>query len=123
MAKVLIVDDSPDVRQQLRTLLPLAGPIDIVGEAADGHEVIRQLAGLCPDSAAGCVILLDLQMPGMNGYEAAREIRRRWPLCRLVALTVHDDATTRRNAREAGIDEFLVKGAPLEALVDAICAT
>jgi DNA-binding NarL/FixJ family response regulator len=120
--QVLIVDDSPDVRQELRTLLPLAGSIEVVGEAADGWEAIRRVAELQQDAAGVCVILLDLQMPGMDGYQAAREIKRRWPRCRLVALTVHDDAAARLRASEAGVDEFLVKGAPLQALVDAISA-
>jgi DNA-binding NarL/FixJ family response regulator len=120
VAKVLIVDDSADVRQELHTLLSLAGSIDVVGEAADGQEAIQQLAALGSDSASACAVLLDLQMPGMNGHEAAREIKRRWPRCRLVALTVHDDAIARQKASEAGIEEFLVKGAPLQALVDAI---
>ena len=113
--QVLIVDDNPEVRRELRTLLPLAGDIEVVGEAADGLEALRLAEALRPQ-----VILLDLQMPVMDGYEAARQIKRRWPACRVVALTIHDDALTRERATQAGTDVFVVKGSSLETLVAAI---
>ncbi len=115
--RVLIVDDSIQVRQELRTLLPLAGDIEIVGEAADGLEAIRLVQMLQPD-----VILLDLQMPIMDGYEAARLIKDRCPSCRVVALTVYGDPASRNRATQAGVDAFLVKGVPVESLVQAISA-
>jgi DNA-binding NarL/FixJ family response regulator len=113
--RILIVDDSLQVRRELRTLLPLAGDLEVVGEAADGEEAIRLAEALRPH-----VILLDLQMPVLDGYEAARRIKDRWPACRVVALTVHDDEPTRQKASRAGVDVFLVKGAPLGTLVAAI---
>jgi len=113
--RVLIVDDSPQVRQELCTLLPLAADVEVVGEAANGLEAIRQAEALHPD-----VVLLDLQMPVMDGIEAARRIRAVCPPCRLVALTVHGDPVTRHRAAEAGVDVFLVKGIAVEALVHAI---
>jgi DNA-binding NarL/FixJ family response regulator len=113
--RVLIVDDSPQVRQELQTLLPLAGDIEIVGEAADGLEAIRAAQMLQPE-----VILLDLQMPVMDGYQAARQIKAICPACRVVALTVHSDPASRSQAAEAGVDVFLVKGASVETLVQAI---
>ncbi len=113
--RILIVDDSLQVRQELRTLLPLAGDVEVVGEAADGAEAIRLAETLRPQ-----VILLDLQMPVLDGYAAARRIKDRWPDCRVVALTVHDDEATRQKAGQAGVDVFLVKGSPLGTLVEAI---
>ena len=114
--RVLIVDDSPQVRQELCTLLPLAGDIEIVGEAADGLEAIRLTNVLQPK-----VVLLDLQMPVMDGYQTARQIKVDWPSCRVVALTVHGDEATRQKATQAGVDVFLVKGVSLDTLVRAIC--
>lgn len=113
--RILVVDDNAEVRRELRTLLPLAGDLEVVGEAADGLEAVRLVEALRPHA-----ILLDLHMPVLDGCEAARRIKDRWPACRVIALTVHDDQTTRQKARQAGVDVFLVKGAPLAALVDAI---
>jgi DNA-binding NarL/FixJ family response regulator len=113
--QVLIVDDSPQVRQELRTLLTLAGEIEIVGEATDGLEAVRLAGALQPD-----VVLMDLEMPVMDGYEAARQIKSRWPACRVVALTVHGYEAARQKASQSGVDVFLVKGASVETLVQAI---
>jgi DNA-binding NarL/FixJ family response regulator len=113
--RLLIVDDSPQVRQELRTLLPLTGDIDIVGEAADGLEAIRLAQVLQPD-----VVLLDLQMPVLDGYQAARQIKALCPSCRVVALTVYGDPASRERAAEAGVDVFLVKGVSMDNLVQAI---
>lgn len=114
--RLLIVDDSPHVRKELRTLLPLAGDIEIVGEAADGLEAIRLSNLLQPE-----VVLLDLQMSVMDGYQTAWQIKVDWPSCRVVALTVHGDKATRKKATQAGVDVFLVKGVSLDTLVQAIC--
>jgi DNA-binding NarL/FixJ family response regulator len=113
--RVLIVDDSPQVRQELRTLLPLAGDIEIVGEAADGQEAIQMAGALCPQ-----VILMDLEMPVLDGYEATRQIKVLSPSCRVVALTVHGDESARQKAMQAGADLFLVKGVSVKALVGAV---
>jgi DNA-binding NarL/FixJ family response regulator len=113
--RVLIVDDSPQVRQELRTLLPLAGDIEIVGEAADGWEAIRLARALQPE-----VVLMDLEMPLLDGYEATRQIKADSSSCRVVALTVYGSPASRDQASEAGVDAFLVKGVSVEDLVQAI---
>jgi DNA-binding NarL/FixJ family response regulator len=140
MIKVLIVDDILEVRQELRTVLSLAVnssrwtadrkhpadkehpadislpfEIEIVGEAANGREAICQVEALQPD-----VILLDLEMPILNGYEAASQIKAHRPTCRIIALTVHGYEEARQRALQAGMDDFIVKGAPVEMLVEAI---
>jgi DNA-binding NarL/FixJ family response regulator len=113
--KVLIVDDKAMVRQDLRTLLGLSEDIKIVGEATNGQEAIDQVDTLRPD-----VVLLDLEMPVLDGYEAASQIRTRFPSSRIVALTVHSCAEDYQHAFEAGVDTFVVKGAPIDELIKAI---
>lgn len=113
--RVLIVGDNAQVRHELRTLLPLAGDIDIVGEAADGREAIRLLPALRPD-----IVLIDLEMPILDGYDAAAHIKAASPSCRVIALTAHGDEAARQKAARCGIDAFLVKGTDLESLVGAI---
>jgi DNA-binding NarL/FixJ family response regulator len=113
--RVLIVDDSAQVRRELRILLPLAGDIEIVGEAPDGQEAIRLAQALQPE-----VVLMDLEMPILDGYEATRQIKAGSPSCRVVALTVYGDPASRNRAAQAGVDAFLVKGISVESLVQAI---
>jgi len=66
------------------------------------------------------VILLDLEMPVMDGYQAAPQIKAVCPACRVVALTVYGDPASRNRATQAGVDRFLVKGVSVESLVQAI---
>ena len=115
LLRVLIVDDMPQVRQELRLLLSLTGELEIVGEAANGAEAIGQVEALRPDA-----VVLDLEMPVLDGYAAARQIKTRWPACRVIALTVHDGEAERQRAAQAGVDAFIVKGVPVEILVQAI---
>jgi len=113
--QVLIVDDVPQVRQDLCTLLSLIGEIQIAGEASNGLEAVLQVEALQPD-----VVLMDLEMPALDGYEATRQIKARFPACRVIALTVHGYEEARQKAIQAGVDGFIVKGAPVETLVQAI---
>jgi DNA-binding NarL/FixJ family response regulator len=113
--RILIVDDIPQVREDLHTLLTLAGDIEVVGEAINGLDGVRQASAIRPE-----VVLMDLEMPVLDGYEATRQIKTLDPACRIVALTVHDDEEARQKASQAGVDDFIVKGAPLETLVNAI---
>jgi DNA-binding NarL/FixJ family response regulator len=115
--RVLIVDDVDQVRQDLRTLLTLAGNIEIVGEAANGLEAVRMAEALQPET-----VLMDLEMPVMDGYAAARRIRAACPACRVVALTIHAGEAERQQALQAGMADVVVKGAPLEVLLRAIWA-
>ena len=116
--RVLIVDDTERVRQDLRTFLTLTGNIEIVGEASNGSEAIRLVDALCPQ-----VILMDLEMPIMDGYEATHQIKVRQPSCRVITLTIHAGEIEQQRAFQAGADDFIVKGVPLETLLQAIWAT
>lgn len=113
--RLLIVDDAPQVREELRKLLQLEGNIEVAGEAANGLEAISQTRALQPD-----VVLMDLEMPVLDGYEATRQIKALFPVCRVVALTLHGYAAAREKAIRAGVDFFIEKGAPLDDLVQAI---
>ena len=118
--RVLIVDDMAQVRHDLRTVLQLAGQaaglqIEVVGEAGNGQEAIQRATELEPD-----VVLMDLEMPVMGGYEATRQIKTHFPDCRVIALTIHGDETVRQQASQAGVDDFIVKGAPINSLIQAL---
>jgi DNA-binding NarL/FixJ family response regulator len=115
--RVLIADDRPQVRQELRAILPLVGDVVVVGEAADGLEAVRLVAALRPHA-----VLLDLEMPILDGYQAAVQIRAACPTCRIVALTIHDDEAARREAASAGVDVFVVKGALVSVIAEALGA-
>jgi DNA-binding NarL/FixJ family response regulator len=110
--KLLIVDDVPQVRKELRALLSLVGEVEVVGEAGNGLEAIRLAETLKPD-----VILMDLEMPVLDGYEATQQIKASQPHCKVIALTVHDYEVARENATQAGVDAFVVKGAPVETII------
>jgi DNA-binding NarL/FixJ family response regulator len=113
--RLMIADDVPQVRADLRTILGLAEGIEVVGEAENGVEAVIQAARLQPD-----VILMDLEMPLMDGFEATRLIKKQSPACRVIALTVHGYKEAQEKACRAGIDSFIVKGVPLLSLVHEI---
>src|SRR3989304_6854607 len=109
---ILIVDDVPQVRRQRRTLLTLLDTIDIVGEAENGQEAIGLAATLQPD-----VIIMDVEMPIVDGITATRLIKQQCPQCRVIILSIHSDETVRAKAQLAGADDFVDKGAPPAALL------
>jgi DNA-binding NarL/FixJ family response regulator len=111
--KVLIVDDRTQTREGLKALLATAPPVHVVGEAADGEEVISLVEKYRPD-----VVLMDVSMPVMDGLEATRFIKAQWPEIRVIVLTI--TAALRAEALAAGADAFLVKGCPIGELLTAI---
>ena len=113
--RVLIVDDVPQVRRELRTLLPLLDDVEIVGEAGDGRSAIELATALQPD-----IVLMDVEMPIVDGLTATRSIKQQYPLCRIIILSIHNEEAVRVQARAAGADHFIDKGAPLTTLMQAI---
>jgi len=113
--RVLIVDDTPDVRCDLRQFLDLTGDLEVIGEAANGLEAIRLTAELSPD-----VVVMDLEMPVMDGFQATRQIKAQVHAPRIVILSIHAGMEERQRAMEAGADAFFMKGNSYDALVRSI---
>ncbi len=116
--RVLIVDDLPHVRQELRTLLQLTDEVQVVGEAMNGQQAITQAEKFRPD-----VIVMDLEMPVMDGITAAREIKAHGWANRIIMLSVHADTDAMQRARDAGVDVFVDKASHFEKLLSVIVAT
>jgi len=106
MIRVLIADDEDMIRTALATLLALEEDLDVVAECADGESAVARALELRPD-----VCLLDLEMPGIDGVEAAARIRQRVP-ARCVVVTRHARPGVLRRALSAGVDGFVPKSRP-----------
>lgn len=117
MIKVLLVDDQALVRQGLATLLALEEGIQIVGEAGDGDEAVKQVGFLQPD-----VVLMDMRMPKKSGVEATQEIHKRYPAVKVLILTTYDEDDLIVGALKAGASGYLLKDSPSEKLATAIRA-
>ncbi|MFO0587417.1 MAG: response regulator transcription factor [Polyangiaceae bacterium] len=115
--RVLIAEDHTIVRQGLIALLGTEHGIQIVGEAADGHEAVASTLRLKPH-----VVLMDLAMPGMNGVEATRAIKKDAPDTAVLILSMHAAEEHVRPAVRAGATGYLLKGSGLSDLVSAIRA-
>jgi DNA-binding NarL/FixJ family response regulator len=113
--RVLLADDHMIFREGLRTLLSLEKDLQVVGEAGDGIEAVRLAADLKPD-----VAVMDIQMPNVNGIEAACEIRRASPEVRVIGLSVHTDRRLVTGMLAAGARGYLPKNCAGEELVRAI---
>ncbi|WP_055618018.1 response regulator transcription factor [Streptomyces phaeochromogenes] len=113
--KVLLAEDQSMVREALAALLGLEPDIDVVAQVARGDEVLAAVRGHDVD-----VALLDIEMPGATGIEAAAELHREFPELKLVILTTFGRPGYLRSAMEAGADAFLVKDAPAAQLAEAI---
>ncbi|MGE5262518.1 MAG: response regulator [Acidobacteriota bacterium] len=113
--RVLLVDDHAILREGLRALLSYYDDIQVVGEAADGAESVTRAGELQPD-----IILMDIAMPGMNGLEATREIRTRFPETRVLILTQHEDPQYVLPLLQAGASGFVSKRALGTDLITAL---
>lgn len=115
MIRVLVVDDHDLVRQAVSALLDDAGDITVVGQCADGGESVQAAARIEPD-----VVLMDLSMPVLDGFEATREVIRAHPPARVVILTSTLSCTNVHRARQAGAVGYQLKTAPPAKLVRAV---
>lgn len=115
--RVLLADDHTVVRESMRDILNLQPDIEVVGEARTGVEAVRLAVLLRPD-----VILMDIEMPGMDGLEATRTILDQCPEAGILALTAHEDEAHIFALLEAGAEGYIVKSARLADVLAAIRA-
>jgi len=113
--RIFLADEYQIVRQGLRALLEKATGLEVVGEAASGPEVLRQVQDLAPD-----IVLLDLGLPELNGVEAIRQILAASPQVKIIALSIYDDRRFVVNILKAGATGYLLKDCAFEELSQAI---
>ncbi|MGV9196192.1 response regulator transcription factor [Arcanobacterium canis] len=114
MIKVLIADDQAMIRGAFAALLSFEDDIEVVGEASRGDDVVAAVEKLAPD-----VVLLDIEMPGLSGIDAADELLRRYGV-RVLIVTTFGRVGYVRRALDMGVHGFILKDAPVEELVQAI---
>jgi DNA-binding NarL/FixJ family response regulator len=112
---VLIVDDNPILRKELRSILTPQQEFEVSGEAGDGLEAIDSVKKLHPD-----LILMDLSMPLMSGLAATKEIKRQWPGTKILVFTIHKSPEYRTAALNAGADGYISKDSPRVELIQSI---
>ncbi len=115
--RIVLADDHPVVRGGLRALIETIEGLEVVGEAADGEEAVREVQLSKPD-----VVLMDVRMPGVDGVAATRRIREAAPETAVLMLTMYDDDATVFTAMQAGARGYLLKGADQDEIVAAIKA-
>lgn len=113
--RLLLVDDQRLMREGLHTLLEMEPGIEVAGEAGNGQEALDAYARLQPD-----VVLMDVRMPIMDGVEATRRLRQRWPAARVIILTTFDDDEYVFEGLRAGALGYLLKDVSMRELAEAI---
>ena len=110
--RVLLVDDQPLVRAGIAMLLSVEPDIEVVGETSDGDQAVEWARRLRPD-----VVLMDVRMPGTDGVEATRALRKAGHEVPVLVLTARDAVTDRVGGLDAGADDYLTKPFALEELL------
>lgn len=118
MIRVIVVDDQAVVCDGLELILGSDPQLQVIGKAYDGDQALEQVAEKQPD-----LVLMDLKMPGLNGIQATREIKRRHPEVKVLALTTYGDDEWVFDAIRAGADGYLLKGIKREELLNAVKGT
>lgn len=113
--RVVITDDSPFVRREIRAYLHTQPQIEVIGEAADGQAAVKMAQEREPD-----VILMDVNMPRMNGIEVTRRIHTALPEVKIIGLSMAGDVEVQQAMMAAGATEFVAKAEAPEAFVLAI---
>ncbi|GJL58552.1 MAG: hypothetical protein NPIRA03_14090 [Nitrospirales bacterium] len=115
--RVLLVDDHVMFRKGMQKLLEQYQDLEMVGDANDGEEAVMVVSQLKPD-----VVVMDNNMPNLNGIEATREICRQWPAIKVIGLSMNDETEIRAAMLDAGAVEYLQKNGTVTELYQAICA-
>jgi two-component system, NarL family, response regulator NreC len=115
--RLMLVDDHEVVRTGLKSYLQTQPGLEVIAEAGGGAEAIERAIELRPD-----IVLMDITMPGMDGLEATRQLKARWPEAVVLALTVHEDKFYFMEMLAAGASGYLTKQAAADELVQAIHA-
>lgn len=115
LIKILIVDDHPIVRSGLKSLLSAESDIDVIGEAVDGTEGVEMTGRLNPN-----VVLMDISMPTMDGMEATRQIKKKFPAVQILVLTMHRTDEFFFETLRAGASGYILKSAKTSDLLEAI---
>ena len=115
MTRVVIADDHPLMRGGIRLLLEQESDMEVVGEAADGEEAVR----LAVEKGAD-VVLMDVEMPGVDGLEATRRLQKQRPEAKVLALTIHDEPEYVEGLLAAGAHGYLLKGSSDSVVKEAV---
>jgi two-component system, NarL family, response regulator NreC len=115
--KIILADDHKIMRDGLRTLLEKELGMQVIGEAENGHKVVRLVHELLPD-----VVIIDIGMPDLNGIEATRQILAKNPNVKVIGLSMHSDKRFVAGMLSAGASGYLLKDCAFEELADAIHA-
>lgn len=113
--RVMLVDDNASYRQRVARLLQTQADLEVVGEAADGHEALSRAREVHPD-----VILIDFRMTGLDGFSAARTIVKELPQIKVFMLTAFPGALDRDKVARSGLHGLLVKDQPASEIFEAI---
>jgi DNA-binding NarL/FixJ family response regulator len=115
MIKLLIVDDHAVLRDGLKTIIESEDDIKVIGEAVSGSDALNKVNELAPN-----IILMDINLPGMNGIEVTRILKQQYPQIRVLILTMHSHEEYFMAAIKEGADGYLLKDAPSDQVVEAV---
>lgn len=113
MTKILIVEDNHRARLALKALVSQQAGINVISEASNGQEAILKIKKQIPD-----IVIMDVQMPVMDGLEATKVIKSKWSQIKIIILTMYPDYQA--DAMKAGADAFLLKGCPVEEMMSVL---
>ena len=113
--QILLVEDQTLMRQGLKTILDLEPGLHVVGEASDGESGVQLALELRPD-----IVLMDVQMPRLNGVEATTRLCRQWPVAKVIILTTFDRDDYLYQGVRAGAMGYLLKDTPADKLIQTI---